>query len=463
MATTLNESSVALGGSRAAYTALLKEFYGQMWDDAIHTSNEFTPMVATKKQKMGGRRTIVAVATGLTQSAGITTVEGAPLPNPRVGTWANPELISRGTYSRLRWTVEAEAAARAGDKGMWSRPRQQDVKQAQETMKINLERKFFNGYADILGVVASHAAGSGVSVITLQNRDSRTFSGAAYWYRGKFHMRVGMELGLIPTANGALGNPSADITDNARAARITALGGTNSAPTITLHVNASGASYFNATPAAGDFLVPIQNRRASVDADAGDAISDFSSFNGFANLASDATHYSVSMGLSKTTYPNMAGVVDANGGTVRAFSEHMVMLFVDRVADEGTGDTFSDLVLNRATRREVVLEHDGDRRYGPVLTTSGFGKQQAKVGEKTIPYNALWQCPTHLIHGIDKSTFGWAELLPMGPVDNVPERWVADYPSHEQIWQKHGNVYCDRAYANGTLDDISTSVYSLSA
>lgn len=459
----INESSVTLGGSRAAYNALMKDLYGKKWDDAIHAAGELASVIAKKKQKMGGRKTIVAVTTGWTQSAGISTLEGGVMPAPGVGQWATPELISRGMYTRLRWTLESELAAKMGNEAMWSRPRAEDVKQAQETFEVNFDRKLFFGYADVLGVVASHTTSGGVSVITLQPRDSRTSSGAASWYRGSFHFRVGMEIGIIPTANGALGNPVVDITAEAKRVKVTAIGGTTAAPTITLNVNISGANYNNTAPVAGDYIVPFMNRRATVDSDAGDAISDFSSINGLLNLAGDASHYSVALGLSKTTYPNMAGKYDENSGTVRPFSEHRVMLLTDRVADEGTGQAFSDLILNRAMRREVVLEHDGDRRYSPVLTTSGFGKLQANVGEKMLPYKSMWQCPTHMIWGIDASTFGWASLMDMAPVDNVAERWVADYAAHEQLWTKHGNTYCERAYANGAIDDLECTVYDLPA
>lgn len=458
----INESTITFGGSRAAYNTLMKDMYGKKWDDAIHSAGEVAGIIAKKKARMGGRKTIMAVTTAWTQSAGIATFEGGAMPNPRVGQWANPELISRGLYSRLRWTLESRLAARAGDQAMWSKPKVEDVKQAQETMKVNFDRQLINGYADVLGVVASHTTSGGVSVITLQPRDSRTSSGAASWYRGNFHFRVGMELGLIDSANGALGDPSADITVQSRVVAVTAKGGTTSAPTITLDQNASGASYFNNTPAAGDYLVPFGNRRASVDADAGDAISDFSSINGMLNLASDATNYSVSMGLSKTTYPNMAGLYLHNNGVPQAFSEHQIMLLNDRVADEGTGQSFTRLLTSKATRRSIVLEHDGDRRYPAVLGTSGFGsKLGASLGDTSIPYKSLWQLPTHMIWGIDDATFGWASLQDMAPVDNVPERWVTDYASHEQLWSKHGNLFCTRAYANGLLDDVETRVYDL--
>lgn len=459
----LNDTASVIGQARAQFANLLKDYYADLWDNHVHEEGgAVARKLATKGGRMGGKKVVAAVTDNLPQSAGISMFERGALPRPSAGTYFNPELISRGLFTRLRWTAEVELAAKAGDKAAWARPRQKDMQDAELQFDINFGRKLWLGYADILGVVASHAV-SGTSVITLQPRNGRDSQGESYWYSGRFYLRVGMQVTFIDVSvpSTALGAPQAaieDTTSNWYNVTITAVGGTDAAPTVTLSADVTAAPT-SFTPAAGDFMIGFANRRSTINATPADAISQFSSINGVQNLASDATHYAASYGLAKSSYPTLNGLFltnPAGAGTQRTFRERLVMFLYDQLSDLGTGQVPDCLFLNKATRREVVLEHDGDRQYAPVVTESGFGQLVANVGDTRTKYMEDWQCPPGVVHGLHTGNWKWLSLADLQPLGL--ERFVADYAQNEIIFHKHGNLQCEAPYNNGSLEDISYSM-----
>lgn len=457
---TIAESTGITGQSRNAYANLLKEYYADLWDLHVHTEVKIMSIIGKKKGVMGGKRVVAAVVDELPQSSGVTANEGVHLPTPRVGNYLNSEILSRGIFTRLRWTVEVELAARAGNKAAWARPRKIDVEHARKMMDINLAIKMYMGAADVRGVVASHAV-STTSVLTMNARNGRNSSGAAFWYSGRHYLRRNMSVGLIDTLEGALGDAAWNQESSTNEIYITAVGGTNAAPTVTLSDDITNAPH-SFTPASGDYVTPHANRRfaGNLDGEVNEQGA-YSSFNGIPAIAMDATIHTNVFGVLKSTAPTFNGVYDTNSGVQRPFAESQVMLLVDRIHDEGTGNSPDCFVVNRAIRREVVREHDGDRRYAPVQTESGFGKLVAHVGDEELPYESDWNCPPGMVVAVNKDSWGWATLADQQPVDQSLERWVADYAQHEILWHKHGNLYNTRPYDNGVMDDLQYDMFAL--
>lgn len=465
----LNDTTGLLGNYRAAYINLLKDYYVDQWNNHIHEAGgQVVRKLGQTGGRMGGKKVVGAVTIGIPQSAGISGFERMILPRPSSGTYINPEIVSRGLFTRLRWTLEVELAAKAGDKAAWMAPRMKDMEDAATQFDINFNRKMWSGYGDILGVVASHAVVSSASVLTLYSRQNRVSQGAAFWYSGRFHLKAGMQVGFIDSAQGALGSPQwdisvPDISTTANAAFnlvVASVGGTNDAPTVTLSTDVTQAPY-SFTPADGDFLVAFGNRQASISATASDAISQFSSINGIMNLATDTTHYAASYGLSKATYPTLGGLLMTNpagAGTARTFRERLVHIAFDRLSEEGTGKSPDCLFLNVSIRREVVNEHDGDRQYAPVINESGYGRLVANVGDNRVEYVTDWQAPPGQIALLRSDTWRWLSLQDLAPLN--PERWVADYAQTEIILSKHGNEECTEPLSNGILDDLIYDQYA---
>jgi hypothetical protein len=461
---TFNETTSLVGQSRSAYAALLKEYYADMWDLHVHTRGIVMSTIGGKKGRMGGRRVVAAFVDELPQSSGISGLEGVRLPTPSVGSYANPTIPARGLFTVLRWTVEVELAARAGNKAAFARPRRMDVQHAREQMDIQMDRKAYLGKYDVLGVASGPDTGTSPDfVIPLHPRNDRTASGSAAYYAGSFYMRKNKYVAIIDSAEGARGGPvstmaQTDPSAAINAVQITAKGGTTDAPTIT--VSTDPATLHGSELADGDLIVEYGNRRG-VAADLPGNQEDYASFNGLDDIATDATREPTIFGLSKTTYPTLSGVYDNNSGTVRPYREARVMLIVDRINDEGTGNSPDVLLTNRATRREVVNEHDGDRRYAPVVTKSGFGQLVAHVGDVQMPIKSDWQCPPGLMWAVRKSTFGWCSLADMQPVDQQYERFVTGLAAHEMLWHKHGNIWCPTPFDSGCIDDIEFNAYAL--
>ncbi len=459
-----NETTGLVGQSRAAYANLLKEYYSDMWDLHVHTAGIVMSTIGQKKGRMGGRRVVAAIVTSLPQSAGISLLEGVRLPTPTVGEYANPTIPARGCFTVLRWTVEVELAAKAGNKAAFARPRRIDVRHAREQMDIQMDRKAYGAYADILGVASGADTGAGPFVIPVHSRNDRTSSGAAAHYYGTHHLRPNKYISFVDSGQGMLGSPASSISQSdpsaaLNAVKVTALGGTNEAPTVS--VETDPATLHGAELADGDFIVEYGRNRGTSGGTPASNQEDYAGINGLDNIATDTTRYSTLYGLSKTTYPTLSGVYDTNGGTVRPYQEARVMLIVDRINDEGTGNSPDCLLTNRAIRRQMVQEKDGDKRYAPILNKYGFGQLVQNVGDAQLPVKSDWNCPPGLVWAVRKSTWGWCTLADMQPVDSQYERFVTGLAAHEMLWHKHGNLWCDQPFDNGCIDDLEYNVYSL--
>lgn len=445
------------GNTRAAYAAMLKIWYAKRWDDHVHEATFIMQKLAKRGDRMGGSSVISAVVTGFPQSGGITSRENRGLPSSRNSTHINPQLVSRDFYIRLAWSGQVERSAAAGDKASFAKPRLLDIQLARKQADINMCRKVYLGYADILGGVSAYDGGTDIA--TLHGRNARTSAGEAYWYAGRHYMRVNQSVGF---ANTPLGAPTYDIEGGATGVvnehYISAIGGTTAAPTITILPAAPSVD-----PAAGDLVLPFHNRAVSGYSSAADDITLFSSFNGIGNICTDESIYAALYGLSKTTSGNesLKGFFMHNSGTVRAYREREFALMIDRIRDEGTGDEADIGVMHASTRREVVAEHDGDRRYAPVQTESGFAQLVAFVGEKGIPLMSDWMCQPAMVVALNTRRWSWIEQSPMGPLG--AERWVANFDQNEMIWHKSGNIECQDPFNNGIYDDIDIDVFALNS
>lgn len=453
------------GNTRAAYAAMLKIWYAKRWDDHVHEATFIMKKLATRGDRMGGLKSVTAVTTGFPQSGGITGRENRGLPTPRQGTYINPELLSRDFYLRLAWSGQLERSAAAGDKAAFAKPRMLDIQNARKQADINMCRKVYLGYADVLGGVSAYD--STTRVVTLYPRNSRTSSGEAYWYAGRFYTRINQSIGWCAAA---LGNPDWDIEGGSTGVvdevYVTAVGGTTAAPTITINQDDSDNSGGVTDPAADDVIVPFHNRYYNSVDPYGTATTDityFSSFNGIGNICTDESIYAALYGLSKTASGNesLKGVYQHNSGTVRAYREREFQILTDRIRDEGVGKEIDVGVMHASTRREVVAEHDGDRRYAPVQTESGFAQLVAFVGDKGIPLMSDWICQPAMVIALSTDTWSWVEQSPMGPIGT--ERWVAGFDQSEMIWHKSGNIECQDPFNQGIYDDIDIDVYALNS
>ena len=466
----INEVSVGSGQSRSAYANLLKFFYGPKWDSWIHSEAIIADKIGKKKGTMGGTSKVNALTLSLPQSAGMSGGEGYYLPEPTTGTHVNPRIVARDMYTRLRWTGQAQRAARGGDKAAWARPKQSDVEDARTQSTLNFARKLYLGYYDVLGVVSSYSS----PTVTLAGREDRTSGSSTatnYYKFGAHYLRENMIISTLKDTVGPGGVPAYNNNTSANMAKISGVGGTLAAPTATMGTSAvvSGgsalASFWTGgdTPAVGDLVIPYASRQdaASYTAD-GTFDTNFFTFNGIGSVILPSSHYSHLYGLSKATYSKLGGIFDHGSESVREMKEMRLTYLVHRIRNEGSGGSPNVAMLHDSVMREIIKVNEDNRRFAPVQQgKSGYGQMVHMAGSTLLPYTEDWLCPPKQVVALDTTQWGWYSESDMAPLDDPQVRFIPNYDQTEQVWHKSGNIECRKPHNNGILDDLEGELDAL--
>lgn len=474
----LAEQTGITGNSRNAYAAMLKFVFGPRWDNWIHDSAEELPkLIAKKMGRMGGQATLHAVATSLPQSAGLFTGERYPLPHPTTGAYSNPRILARDCYTRLRQTGQVRRAARMGKKAAYAKPRRFEVEEAMKQSALNFVSNLYGGYAHIIGVVKSYAAG----VCTLYGRNDRTSGSTTAinaYKQGAFRIRDNMIVAFVENADGILGDPN--ITNNSLAnmlvtsavsesdpdnPTVTVAGGVgdSGAALATILAGMDGGATINA-PDDGDLLIHYASRQDTATGNTNNE-EDARHFgpNGLDAFIKGTQFYNNLYGLSKTNVSKLSGIHLTNGEVNRAFTEQLLALLVQRVRTEGSGTKCNAVVVNDGMIREVVKENRGDREFAPIQRESGWDKRLSHTaGDIRTPYINDWLATEGAAFGLDTSQFYWCPESDQAPLEGG-DRFVPDYDQNEIIFHKSGNEVCRKPHAQGMLDDLTRDEYALTA
>lgn len=457
------EVSGIAGQSRNSFLNRLKDEFLPAWEDHVHTKVIISKMIAQKKGTMGGRRSLSSVMATYPQSSGIALFEGDTLPQPRVGTYFNPQIFSRTMYSRLRWSGHVERSAKKGDKVAWAAPRAEDMKTARLQWEINFARMLYLGPRQILAHVSSVNTGTTPDQITLYNRDSRASSASTRNRYGSHYLRVGMPVTHVASAL-PYGVPvAADnyATLGTNEPRVISIDNTGASPIITINRDASAE--FGTAAAADDFIIPYRSRIDSPTAFASIASttdSEYAGSNGLLNMVSDSTFDPYIYGVSRTSQPTLNAWMMNNSGTVRPFKEDYITLAVDRIGDDGTGDEPDVILCHKSVRREFVKEVSGDRRFPEVITKKGFGALKQTIGDVSLPLMTDRDCMPGVMWVLETDGFGWFSEADLQMADEG-ERFVADKEAHEIVMVKAGNLATRKPHNNAMVDDIQFSVTGL--
>lgn len=470
----INEVSVGSGQSRSAYANLLKYFYGPKWDSWIHTEALIADKIGKKKGTMGGQSRVSALTLSLPQSAGMSSGEGYYLPEPSAGTHANPRIVARDMYTRLRWTGQSQRAARAGDKAAWARPKQSDVEDARTQSTLNFARKLYLGYHDVIGVVAS---GDGQPNITIAGREARRSgqgggnTAADYYKFGNHYLRENQMIGFVDANDGPGGAPSYSHNTQNNLIQVSSLGGTLSTPTVTT-TNAAVVSGGSTTAtilaqsgaalAAGDMIIPYASRQDGNYTADDKRDTHFFTFNGVGSVVLPSDYYASLYGLSKSTYSKLAGVFDTGSSSLREMEEMRLTYMVHKIRNEGSGGTPDVAMLHDSVMREIIKVNEGNRRFAPVQQgKSGYGQMVHMAGSTLVPYVEDWLCPPRQVVALDTTQWGWYAESDMAPLDDPQLRFVPNYDQTEQVWHKSGNIECRKPHNNGILDDLESELDSI--
>lgn len=459
---TVYETPSVAGQSRSSFFGRLKTDFLPKWDDHVHKDTVLPSLIAQKKGTMGGYESLGSILTAFPQSAGIFQFEDETLPTPRVGTYIQPIVHARGCFTRLRWTLEVELAAQRGDRHAWAKPRMEDMKKADDQMRLNFARNLYLGPYQPCAIVSAF---NGTTTWTLYGRNARTSNADDFAKFGSHYLRVNQSIDFVNASGGAV-----DYSGQALWAQgtgvaapsepyITAIDNSDpTAPTLTLSVDPSAASV--ADPADESLIFPWASRRSAVDP--GTDLSRYAGMNGLLQICQDNRIYANLYDLVKGDYSSLNGKVNRDAaGVSRAFDEDYVTLTVDECSDEGVGDEPTNLLMHRSVRREYVKDTKGDRRFQAVQTEKGFGKLTFHAGDSMLPVTTDRDCVPGLIFVLNTRDWYYLEQSPLGPVDSQKERFVDGKAAHEIVLHKSGNVVCETPFNNGMIDDITFNVSDL--
>lgn len=463
----VTESVVTAGVTgRSAWDPLLKTVYGPLWQLHIHTKTVIWSVRCTPKGVMGGKATLSKVINRAPQSSGISLFEYDVMPESDTLTAFSPEMHAKDLYSKIQITGNVIRAASRGDQDAWAQPLAKQLEVSRMQMQLNLARKAYLGYYDILGKISANYETAGANTLTLYGRDARTSAANSWWNFGAHYLREGMRVWFTP-ANDADGDPQGTQPANGAAGVVyIANGGIDTTDTSNPQVTLSGdpAPFATAANALNAYIYTLGSRRQDVNqADTASKESDFATFNGLANLLDDGTKYDAQYALARTDYPTLQGRRDTGSGTPRAFDDQYVDLVVDRISDEGTGTEPDVLMLNRSTRREVVKSMRGNRQFAPIVSEQGYTKLAHQSGDNRLAYVVDRDCPPGLIFALSTKEAGWLSQSNLGPLDTGDTRWVSDRDAKDLLMHMSGNAYDPSPYGSGILEDIAYLTGGLTA
>ena len=460
------------GTGRESFDGLMKDWYGPMWEDHVNSNTKVLAATGLGKTrgKMGGRRVLNAVVDQYPSSAGVAHMENATITDPASSNAFQPELISRSVYVRLRWTGEVEDAARGGDKAVFAGPRATELRLARKQYAVNKGRMAILGPRQILGEIASlTASGSDDVGGVMDARNTRTSAAANFNKFGTHYLKKGMMFDVVATTTG-----------DARGAT-----GVDGGSGKFVLASASGDAYTLETaiatsatikPTANDFIIPWGSRRVGASGAGAAEASYYAGYNGLNNLMLDASIYANIYGMARSAQPTLEGNRQTNSGTGRNMNDLLLILAIDKIVEEGSGEEPDTLYLNTAIRREVI-QHIGmgnayvasgsagteNRRFAPVVTNSGYAKLALVVGDKSMTYDTDRDCPPGMVYILRKGTMGYLSNRTLSSIDKTPERYVTNKDAHEVILAERGNFFCSSPWTNGSLEDINFDVSALTA
>lgn len=457
---TVYETPSVGGNSRTSFFGRLKTDFLPKWDDHVHTETVLPSLIAKKGGTMGGYESLGSVADTLSQSAGIFGFEDDTLPTPRASNYFQPRLHARGCFTRLRWTLEVELAAKRGDKHAWAKPRTEDMKHADQQLRLNFARNLYLGpYQGI----ATASAFNGTTGVTLYGRNTRTSQADDFSKFGAHYLRKNMSIDWVNASGSAVQYTALpEVAPNlSRPSEIyiTAIDkSTPSAPVITL--SADPATSGSADPGDESLIIPEGSRRSNITP--GTDVTKYAGMNGLVQVIGDTAIYTQLYDLAKSTYDSLQGKrYTGTGGVSRPFEEDYITLAVDETADEGVGDEPGCLLMHRSVRREFVKETKGDRRFREVQTERGFGQLVFHAGDAMTPVKVDRDCIPGMVFVLNTDNWKYLEQSPLGPIDQSKERFVANKAAHEIPLHKSGNVFCETPFNNATVEDISFNVRDL--
>lgn len=153
--------------------------------------------------------------------------------------------------------------------------------------------------------------------------------------------------------------------------------------------------------------------------------------------------------------PSWAAIVDANGGTLRALSEGLMITDTDKVRING-GKT-SLILMSLGVRRAYFNLLSQQRRYPSTTDFAGGLTGLAFNNGREIPCIEDIDCPPNTMYGLEEDVFkiyqdsDWDWL----DKDNTTWKWVPGFDAFEAVLYKYWELGINRRNANFKLTDLT--------
>ena len=477
----ITESTVRGATHKSAFDFALKDDYLKEADALLHDgSDRVIKKIATKRDKMGGTKTVGMQMTGRPAGVGFR-VEGDAYPTHTPPRGINPVLIARFLKARDRITFEANVLSKSKAGASWAPARARQLAELRQQIEINWAGNLVRGNFDVLGVVSLGAGSAtnndaGVTVadpptggstvnITIQNVNSRTSAAGLTFAVGarEFPFTRGMAVSIVRAANGVGG----DVTTphnrgTAGALFITNVDTSNPevsiltlAPQTGTNVNAICGGAI----AAGDFIIPFASRRPNpLAGDAAANIANYAAMNGLLNPLHGGV-YAAFMGILKSAEPMLQATVSENGGVPAPFQKRQLgLVFRQARTTLGMKAVGTDSQCTGDTLDEVYAEDMGLQRLGEVQGSKGYGANLSiMVHGQPLTFTVDDYMLPGMFAGINPEAWGYYEAYPLGAPDEYVSRFIPDFDQQESLLVKGGNIACWRARAQWRYDDVRYS------
>lgn len=133
--------------------------------------------------------------------------------------------------------------------------------------------------------------------------------------------------------------------------------------------------------------------------------------NGLRGIVDAGTYASSIFGQSRSAYPRLNAVVDANSGTVRAWKEKIIRKLIHRIEHE-TDNVPTHLICNTGLIGEHLETTIPDRQYtvaGKDVPSYGIGYKAGDLffqyQNNKIPFIIVRDCPAREVYAIDIKSF----------------------------------------------------------
>jgi len=419
----------------AAYDAVLKEVYEKTIVALLNSRTRTRNLFKKETGSWEGRQ--VRYPLNVRRNQGVMfTSENGTLPSAGNQQYTETRIPMRYAHGRIQLSIQTIKHSRTS-KGAFKRAMDQEMMGLVRDLGNDLNRSMFGAGLGTLALI-NEATPNGDTTLIVDSP-----GGVAGTVHGNRFLNVGMTIGFINPANGAL--------------RAT---GSSPGRTVTAVSTDGNNVTLDSAPASAvdnDLIVRIASTGSTL------VVTDSAynqEFNGLLALIDDSTYVTTLNNVSRTTYPIFKSTVLASVGPLSA---DVLQRGLD-VADQLGEAQIKNFIAHHSVRRAYLTMVDADRRYiGSDLLGPDAGTKAAKMGDVTfggIPWQVDKDAPFGMLFGFDPTTATrWVEVEgEWADDDGTILLRLTNADAYEARYRIFENYSLDRPASSVRWDGITSNV-----